>query len=149
MRKFLILTVVVGAAVFTAVSLANDGSGSVIQAQVPGDVKTLDAHRMTTTQGKALGVNAASAKRSRFGLRYLFVEFNLAPGETKGRAIRCPRRWHPVSGLFFADSKRVVTLSDAPTSPRTWAVFVRNEGGQTSATVGAVCEKGLPITAPR
>jgi hypothetical protein len=143
-RKFLILAVLVGAAVFTAVSLANGGSGSGSQAQFPGEAKTVDGHRMTTAQAKALRVNA-SATSSRFGLRYLFVDINLAPGETKGRAIRCPRRWHPVSGLFFADSKRVVTASDAPTSKRTWAVFVRNEGSQTGATVGAVCEKGLPI----
>ena len=35
MRKIPILAVLIGAAVFAAVSLANDDSGSVIQAQVP------------------------------------------------------------------------------------------------------------------
>jgi hypothetical protein len=144
-RKFLILAVLVGAAVFTAVSLANTGSGSEIQAQVPGEAKTLDAHPMTTAQGKALGVNA-SAKRSKFGLRYLFADLNLTPGETDGGAIRCPKKWHPVSGLFATDSKRVVTASDAPISKRKWAIFVRNEGiTQVTVTVGAVCEKGLPV----
>jgi hypothetical protein len=143
--KFLILAVLVTAAVFAAVSMASTGSGSTIQVQLPGEAKMVDGHPMPTAQAEALAVNA-SATSSRFGLRYLFADVNLGPGKTKGRAIRCPRRWHPVSGLFFADSKRVVTLSDAPTSKRTWAVFVRNEGNtQTGATVGAVCEKGVPI----
>ena len=148
MRKFLILAVLIGAAVFAAVSLANAGSGSVMQTQIPGEAKTLDAHPMTTAQGKALGINA-SANRPRFGLRYLFAEVNLAPGATDGGAIRCPKKWHPVSGLFATDSTRVVTASDSPVSTRKWAVFVRNEANiQASVTVGAVCEKGLPILSP-
>ena len=145
MRKFLILAVLVGAAVFAAVSLANTGSGSTSQTQLPGEPKTLDAHPMTMAQSKALGVKAA-AKRHRFALRYLFADINVGAGQTKGGAIRCPKKWHPVSGLFFSDSNRVVTASDAPISTRAWAVFVRNEGTQTRVTVGAVCEKGLPVT---
>jgi len=147
MRKFLILAVLIGAAVFAAVSLANVGSGST-PSQVPGEAKTLDTHGMTTAQGKALGVNA-SAKGSKFGLRYLFADVNLAPGATDGGAIRCPKKWHPVSGLFATDSTRVVTASDSPISTRKWAIFVRNEANtQASVTVGAVCEKGLPVLAP-
>jgi hypothetical protein len=101
---------------------------------------------MTTAEGKALGVKA-SAKRSRFALLYLFADINqLAPGETDGGEIRCRKRWHPVSGLFVSDSGEVVTVTDAPTSTRKWAVFVRNEGNtETTATVGAVCEKGLNL----
>ena len=145
MRKFTILVVLIGAAVFAAVGLASAGSGGTTQPQLPGEAKTLDAHRMTTAEGKDLGFKA-SAKRSRFGLVYLFAEINLTPGKTKGGALRCPRRWHPVSGLFASDSNQVVTASDAPTSTRKWAVFVRNEGSTTvKATIGAVCEKGLPV----
>lgn len=148
MRKFLVLAVLVGAAVFTAVSLANAGSGSVIQAQVPGEVKTLDAHRLTTAQGKALGVNA-SAKGSQFELRYLFADVKLAPGETDGGAISCPKKWHPVSGLFTSDSNGVLSASDAPISQRKWAVFVFNQANtQAKVTIGAVCEKGLPVSSP-
>jgi hypothetical protein len=144
-RKFLILAVVVGAAVFAAVSLANSGSGSTSQTQLPGEAKTLDAHPMTTAEGKALGVKA-SAKRSKFALRYLFADINVAAGEINGGEIKCPKKWHPVSGLFASDSGEVVTAADAPTSTRKWAVFVRNEGNAAAlATVGAVCEKGLPV----
>ena len=146
MRKFLVLAVLVAAAVFAAVSLANTGSGSTSQTQLPGEAKTLDAHPMTTAQGKALGVKAA-AKRHRFALRYLFADINVAAGQTKGGTIRCPKKWHPVSGLFFTDSNEVVTATDAPASERKWGIFVRNEGTQTTTVaVGAVCEKGLPLT---
>ncbi len=145
MRKFLILAVLVGAAIFTAVSLANTGSGSTIQVQLPGEAKTLDAHQLTTARGKAVGANA-SAVRSKFGLVYLFDDVNLAPGETDGGALRCPKKWHPVSGLFSSDSNQVVTATDAPISQRKWAVFVRNEANTGEmATIGAVCEKGLPF----
>jgi hypothetical protein len=146
-RKFLILAVLVGAALFAAVSLANTGSGNTGQTQLPGEAKTLDAHRMTTAQGKALGVSAP-AKGSKFGLLYFFADINVGPGQTKGGSIKCPKKWDPVSGLFFTDSNRVVTASDAPISQRKWAIFVRNEGTQAKVTVGAVCEKGLPVTAP-
>ena len=147
MRKYLILGVLVAAAVFAAVSLANTGPGSMSQTQLPGEAKTLDVHPMTTAQGKVLGVNAASAKGSKFALRYLFADINVGAGETKGGTIKCPgKNWHPVSGLFATDSNRVVTASDAPVSERKWAVFVRNEGTQARVTVGAVCEKGLPVT---
>jgi hypothetical protein len=147
MRKFLILAVLVGATAFTAISLASSGSGD--QVALPGKAKTLDAHRMSTAAGNVLGLKA-SAKRSRFGLVYLFADINnLAADETDGGRIRCPRKFHPVSGLFFTESDEVVTATDAPVSTRAWAVFVRNEGGSpTSATVGAVCEKGLRITPP-
>ncbi len=77
MPKFIILAVLVGAAVFAAVSLANNGSGGTIRAQLPGEAKTLNAHQMTRAQGKALGVEAA-AKRSKFGLRYYFALEDLA-----------------------------------------------------------------------
>jgi hypothetical protein len=120
MRKFLILTVLVGAAVFAAVSLANDGSGS-----------------------RAANVSAKSSR----ALRYLFADVNLTPNETAGRAFKCPKKWHPVSGLFEPDSDEVVTAFDGPISARKWRVRVRNEGHtQASVTIGAVCEKGLPIT---
>jgi hypothetical protein len=147
MRKYVILAVLVGAAVFAAVSLANTGSGSTSQTQLPGEVKALDAHPMTTAEGKALGVKA-SAKRSKFALRYLFADINVGAGQTKGGAIKCPgKKWHPVSGLFSSASNRVVTASDMPVSLRKWAIFVRNEGAsQAKVTVGAVCEKGLPVT---
>ena len=148
MRKFIVLSVLVGAAVFAAISMARNGSESTTRAQLPGEAKTLDAHPMTAAQGKALGVKA-SVKRHRFGLRYLFADVNVAPGQTDGGTIRCPKKWHPVSGLFATDSKRVVTASDAPVSTRKWAIFVRNEGStQVTVTVGAVCEKGLPVFAP-
>jgi hypothetical protein len=120
MRKFLILAVLVGAAVFGAVSLANAGSGSV------------------------------SAKNPQFALRYLFDDVNLPPKETKGHTFKCPTSWHPVSGLFEPDSRRVVTTFDGPTSERNWRVRVRNEGHtKASVTLGTVCEKGLPLTAPQ
>jgi hypothetical protein len=146
-RKFFVLAVLIGAAAFTAVSFANAGSGSVIQAQVPSEAKTLDAHRLTMAQGKALGVKA-SKKGSGFKLRYLFADVNVAPRETGGGAIKCPKKWHPVSGLFSSDTNEVVTVSDAPISKRKWAVFVLNQSSNTDATVtiGAVCEKGLPIS---
>ena len=60
MRKFLIAVVLVGAAVFAAVSLANTVSGRTSQTQLPGEMKTVDGHPMTTAQGKALGVKAAA-----------------------------------------------------------------------------------------
>jgi hypothetical protein len=148
MRKFLILAVAVGAAVFTAVSLANDGSGSTIP-QVPGEMKTLDAHRMTTGLGKALGAKA-SAKHSRFKLLYFFHDVHVPPGETRGGKISCrKKKWHPVSGLFEPDRGGVVPAFDGPVSKRKWGIFVFNEGS-TEATVliGAVCEKGLPIPPP-
>ena len=56
MRQILIVTVLAGAAVFTAVSLANTGSEGVIQAQVPGVAKTLAAQPATAAEGKALGI---------------------------------------------------------------------------------------------
>jgi hypothetical protein len=118
-RKFLILAVLVGAAVFAAVSLANAGSANV------------------------------SEKSSRFGLRYKFADVTLGRHETKARAFRCPKGWHPVSGLFNPDSDDVVTTADAPVTERKWRVRVRNDGAtQANVTVGAVCEKGLPLTAP-
>src|SRR5215207_2917859 len=145
MRKFLILAVLVGAAIFAAVSLANTGSESTTQVQLPGEAKTLDAHPMTTAEGKALGAKA-SAKRSRFKLLYHVAEISVGPGETDGGEIRCRKKWHPVSGLFATDSTRVVTASDTPVSKRGWAIFVRNEGSTGAAVaVGAVCEKGLRI----
>jgi hypothetical protein len=148
MWKYVILAVLVGAAVFAAVSLASGGSGSGSQAQFLGEMKTVDGHPMATAKGNALGVKAA-AKGHRFGLRYLFAEFNLAADQTKGRVIRCPKKWHPVSGLHFADSNqvdRVVTVFDAPTSTRKWGISVRNEASKkTRATIGAVCVKGLPV----
>ena len=135
----------VGAAVFTAVRLANAGSGSVIQAQVPGQAKTLDAHRLATAQGKALGAKA-SAKGSGLKLRYLFADVNVPSRETNGGAIKCPKKWHPVSGLFTSDSDGVVAASDAPISKRKWAVFVLNQTNRdATVTIGAVCEKGIPI----
>ena len=148
MRKYLILAVLVGAAAFTAVSLANTGPGSTSQTQLPDEPKTLDAHQMTAAEGKALGVKA-SAKQSKFALRYLLADINVGAGQTKGGTIKCPgKKWHPVSGLFATGSNRVVTASDAPVSTHKWAIFVRNEGTQTGVTVGVVCEKGLPVTAP-
>ena len=100
---------------------------------------------MTTAQGKALGLKA-SAKRSKFGLLYLFADIDVGRGETSGGEIRCRKKWHPVSGLFFTDSHEVVPATDAPSSTRKWAMFVRNEGDtQANVTVGAVCEKGLNL----
>jgi len=146
MRKILIPIVLVGVAVFTAVSVAKPGSDGGFQAQVPGEAKTLDAHPATTAQGKALGVDA-SAKGSQFGLRYLFADLTLAPGETSGGAIKCPKKWHPISGLFFTASDGVTTASDAPVSTRKWGIFVFNQATtEAMVTVGAVCEKGLPLT---
>ena len=144
MRKFVILAVLVGAAVFAAVSFANNGSGRTTQIPLPGEAKTLNAHPMTTAEGKALGFKA-SVKRRRFGLLYFFAPINhLAPGETDGGTIGCRKKWHPVSGLFASDSGEVVTVADAPNSTREWAIFVHNEGNtETTAIVGAVCEKGL------
>jgi len=146
-RKLLILAVVVGGAVFTAVSLANDGSGSAIP-QVPGEMKTLDAHPMTTGQGKALGAKA-STKRRRFALLYQFHDVNVPPGETRGGAIKCRKTWHPVSGFFEPDSDGVVPAFDGPITKRKWGIFVFNEGTtQATVLVGVVCEKGLPIPPP-
>jgi hypothetical protein len=119
-RKFIILAVLAGAAVFTAVSLAS------------------------TDQGKAPGANVSAA--SSLGLRYLFAEVNLAQNQTDGHTFKCPQGWHPVSGLFNPDSNEVVTAADAPTSQRKWRVLVRNEGqAQAKVTIGAVCVKGLPF----
>jgi anaerobic selenocysteine-containing dehydrogenase len=115
-RKFIVLAVLVGAAVFTAVSLANTGPANV------------------------------SAKSSQFKLRYLFADVNLTPNETDGQGFRCPKGWHPVSGLFNPDSDDVVTAADAPVSQRKWRVRVRNEGNKkATVTIGAVCEKGLAL----
>ena len=147
MRKIPILAVLVGAAVFTAVSLANDDSGSVIQAQVPGEAKTLDAHRLTTAQSKAGGSDTTTHGSFKFGLRYLFADVKVAPGATDGGAIKCPKKWNPVSGLFSSDSDGVVAASDAPISTRKWAVFVLNQTNtEATVTIGAVCESGLPLT---
>ena len=146
MRKIPILAVLIGAAVFAAVSLANDDSGSVIQAQVPGEAKTLDAHAATTARGEALRASA-SAKGSGLALRYLFADVKVAPGDTDGGAIKCPKKLTPVSGLFTSDSDGVLAASDAPISSRKWAVFVLNETNtEATVTIGAVCEKGLPLT---
>jgi hypothetical protein len=120
MRKILILAVLVGAAAITAVSLANPGSGSVT-------------------------ANAA-AKGSAFGLRYKFADpIDLSRNEADGRVLKCPKGWHPVSGLFDSTSNDVVAVEDAPASQRAWAVRVRNEGPEVSVTIGAVCVKGLPL----
>lgn len=146
MRQILIVTVLAGAAVFTAVSLANTGSEGVIQAQVPGVAKTLAAQPATAAEGKALGISASA--KSSLALRYLFADVKVAPRETNGGAIKCPKKWNPVSGLFTSDSDAVVAVSDAPISTRKWAVFVLNQDANTEATVtiGAVCVKGLPLT---
>jgi hypothetical protein len=145
MRKLLILAVLAGAAVFAAISLANTGSGGVMRAQLPGEAKTLDAHPATTAQGKTLGVSAS--KGSGFALRYLFADVKVAPGKTDGGAIKCPKKWSPVSGLFASDSDGVVAVSDAPTSTRKWSVFVLNQTNtEATVTIGAVCEKGLPVS---
>ena len=143
MRKVSILVVLVGVAAFTAVSLANSGSGGVIQAEVPGEAKTLDAHRLTTAQ--AIGVNA-SAKPSQFNVRYFLADVTVAPGETDGGAIKCPKTWHPVSGLFSSESDGVLAASDAPLFRNKWAVFVLNQGNtQATVTIGAVCAK-VPVS---
>jgi hypothetical protein len=146
MRRIVGLAVVVGVAAFTAASLANPGSGGVIQAQVPAVAKTLAARPATTAQGRTLGVSASA--KSSLGLRYLFADVKVPPRETGGGAIKCPKKWNPVSGLFSSDSDAVVAVSDAPVSTRKWAVFVVNQDPNTEATVtiGAVCEKGLPVT---
>ncbi len=131
----LALAGLVGAAVFAVVGLANSGSGSVSQAQVPTEVKTLDAQ--------------ASAKGSRFGLLYNFAEVDVGPGETDGGAIKCRKGWHPVSGLFSSESDGVLAARDAPISKRKWQVFVFNQGStEATVAIGAVCEKGLPIPPP-
>ncbi len=131
----LILAGLVGAAMFAVVGLANSGSGGLSQAQVPTEVKTLDAK--------------ASAKGSRFGLLYNFTEVDVAPGETDGGAIKCRKGWHPVSGLFDSESDGVLAARDAPVSKRKWAVFVFNQGStEATVAIGAVCEKGLPIPPP-
>lgn len=133
MRKFLILAVLVGATVFAAVSWASTNSGSPTRES--GDATAQREARATV-----------SGQRPRFGLRYLFAEVNLGPNETAGRVFRCPRRWHPLSGLFVPDSNEVVTAADGPVSQRKWLVRVRHDGGgQTKVTIGAVCARGLPI----
>ncbi len=136
MRNAVILVVLVGVAAFTAVSLANSSSGGAIRAQVPGEVKTLDADRVS-----------ASGNDSKLGLAYLFTDVDVGPRETNGGAVKCPKKSHPVSGLFTSDSDEVVLASDAPISERKWAVFVLNQSSNTDAavTIGAVCEKGLPL----
>jgi hypothetical protein len=132
-----ILTVLGAGTVFAAVSLANTGSRGAIRAQVPGEAKTLAAHRVSPS-GKA-----------KLGLVYMFSDIEVAAGETNGGAIKCPKNWHPVSGLFSSESDGVLAASDAPTSERKWAVFVLNQGtSKVAVTIGAVCEKGLPITQP-
>jgi len=116
-RKFIVLAVLVGAAVFTAVSLGNTGPAA-----------------------------NDSAKSSQFKLRYLFADVNLTPNETEGHGFKCPKGWHPVSGLFNPDSDDVVTAANAPVSQRKWRVRVRNDGNKkATVTIGAVCVKGLPL----
>jgi hypothetical protein len=120
MRKFIVLAVLVGAAVFAAVSLAS------------------------TDQRKDPAANASAT--SSLGLRYLFADVNLAKNQTDGHTFKCPQGWHPVSGLFNPDSNEVTTAFNAPTSQRKWRVRVRNDGNsQTKVTIGAVCVKGLPL----
>ena len=89
MRQILIVTVLAGAAVFTAVSLANTGSEGAIQAQVPGVAKTLAAQPATAAEGKALGISASA--KSSLALRYLFADVKVAPRETNGGAISVRR----------------------------------------------------------
>lgn len=119
MRKILILAVLVGTAAITAVSLANPGSGGPT-------------------------ANAA-AKGSEFGLRYKFADLALSRNQAAGRQFKCPKGWHPVSGLFDSTSNDVVIVEDAPATQRAWAVRVRNEGPDVSVTIGVVCVKGLPL----
>jgi hypothetical protein len=133
--KFVTLAVLVGAAGLAVFALANSGSGSLSQAQVPTEAKTLDAQE--------------SAKGLRFGLLYHFTEVEVAAGETDGGAIKCRKGWHPVSGLFSSDSDGVLAARDAPVSTRKWAVFVFNQGSTgATVTIGAVCEKGLELPPP-
>jgi hypothetical protein len=147
-RKLAVVAALAGVAALAAVSLASAGSGTAVRPQLPGEAKTLDAHQVTGAQGKALGATVA-AKSSKFALRYLFADLNVSSGETDGGAIKCPKNWHPVSGLWIPGSEGVVNAASAPVSERKWAVFVLNEGPQrVKVTVGAVCEKGLPLTAP-
>jgi hypothetical protein len=132
-RKFLILAVLVGGMVFAAISFASTNSGSASQESAAA-----------TAQDKARATVAG--QRQRFGLRYLFAEVNLGPNETGGRVFRCPRRWHPLSGLFVPDSNEVVSAADGPVSQRKWLVRVRHDGGgQAKVTIGAVCAKGLNL----
>ena len=80
-------------------------------------------------------------------MRYVFSDAKVSAEDTGGGTIKCPKNWHPVSGLFTSDSKNVVSTTSAPVSDRKWSVFVRNEGSdQASVTIGAVCVTGLPIT---
>jgi hypothetical protein len=135
MRKFLMSTAFLGAAVFTVVGLANSGSGSLSRAQVPTEARTHDAK--------------ASAKGSRFALLYHFHDVKVAPGETDGRAIRCRKGWHPISGWFTSESDGVLAARNAPVSTRKWEVLVFNQGAtEATVTVGIVCEKGLNIPPP-
>jgi hypothetical protein len=135
MRKFLMPATLVGAAVFTVVGLANSGSGNVTQALVPSEARTLDAR--------------ASAKGSGLKLLYHFTEVDVESGETDGGAIKCRKKWHPVSGLFTSESDGVLAARDAPVSQRKWAVFVFNQGSdEATVTIGAVCEKGLAFPPP-
>ena len=116
-RTLSIVAVLLGAAGFAAVSLADDRSGS-----------------------------AVTSKDSNPAMRYVFSDVKVSAGDTGGRAIKCPKKWHPVSGLFTSDSSKVVSTSSAPVSERKWSVSVRNEGTeQASVTIGAVCVTGIPI----
>jgi hypothetical protein len=135
MPRFLLAATLVGAVVFTVVGLANSGPGSRSRAEVATEARTHDAK--------------ASAKGSRFALLYHFHDVKVAPGETDGRAIRCRKGWHPISGWFTSESDGVLAARNAPVSTLKWEVFVFNQGAtEATVTVGIVCEKGLNIPPP-
>jgi hypothetical protein len=100
----------------------------------------------TLDRNRAFDESCATAKSSQFMLRHKFADVTLTPNETEGHGFKCPKKWHPVSGLFNPDTNDVVTVADAPVSERKWRVRVRNEGNKkTNVTIGAVCEKGLRL----
>jgi hypothetical protein len=156
MRKLIpVLGAIVALAIFAAVGSGNSESSNVIRSHIdPSEAKTIDVHRLTPAQGRTAGVQASGGGSKSSGIRYLGAEVTLddSGGFVAGGAIKCPKKWHPISGFHASEHPFVSAFFNAPTSDREWVVLVyaQSETGppiisNPQVLVGVVCEKGLPV----
>ena len=157
MRKPISLSVLAAFAafaIFAAVSSGNGEPSAVIRSHIdPSKAATLDTHRLTRGEAPTVGLKP-SGDGSTLGIRYYFAQVSLDDrgGFTGGGAIQCPKKWHPISGFFGSDQPFVHAFFNGPVSTRKWVVLVAadaldfpNPPPPSTALVGAMCGKGLPI----
>lgn len=151
MRKLIpVLGAVVALGIFAAVSSGDSEPSSVIRSHIdPSKAATLNTDRLTPEAATTVGLKPGASSP---GIRYFFAEVTLdnSGGFIGGGAIKCPKKWHPISGFFGSDQPFVHAFVDGPISSRKWVVLVTAQPltgppPTSTAVVGAICAKGLPI----